>query len=517
MSIQALARRRLARLRTLHALTSSQDRRLAAIIELLDDDGTFLLRDALAAGDFSTDDTRAQDGFRDFQQKINAAARAASVPIAITLDSRKTTPDHRRGWLDMGDLTDELVTECTRAATADLPAEPLAPWATATDHTAALIHRRDDADGEPVAVAPALAAWAGDETATRVGALLGDAGVGKTTTLRLLATTLLQHRAAGTPAPLPLIVDLRDLPEAALAASPSLDQLLDQLLAAQRPTSVPPGALTADTVRKRLQRGNAVLLVDGLDDALTSLTGRQAQQLLRQLLRPATDQSTTKVLLACRREAFRSDRDQLYFFLGDRPRYRAVKLLPWDHTLIHHYLAIRLGSPEAAGAAEALTRPQLQGLVERPACLAVLAELPTSDLLDDNTLSRVIDELASALLARDEGRHILLPEHKLRILAALAQAMRSSGQTSWPTARLDDWVLEHLQMRRDLRLHYPTWQPESWTRDLRVASLLSRSDGDIRFVNPAVERWLIDHHTHDAAASRTPRPRRPDHVTPHQN
>ena len=77
----------LARLRP--TLTKLQAARLELVLEVLGDDGRFLLRDALDAVELSND-SRGQDAFRDFREKVNAASAKAGVDLALELDSRRS-------------------------------------------------------------------------------------------------------------------------------------------------------------------------------------------------------------------------------------------------------------------------------------------------------------------------------------------------------------------------------------------------------------------------------------------
>src|SRR5262249_53556433 len=102
-------------LRGRSVLTAMQAARLETIVTTLADDGRFLLRDALVAAEFPADDARGQDAFQNFRKKVNQAAATAGVELALELDSRKTSPDQRRGWFTGGDLVDEGIVSFTEA------------------------------------------------------------------------------------------------------------------------------------------------------------------------------------------------------------------------------------------------------------------------------------------------------------------------------------------------------------------------------------------------------------------
>lgn len=90
--------------------------------------------------------------------------------------------------------------------------------------------------------------------------LTGYPGVGKSEALRQIAASL----AADPSAPLPIHIDLRDVVSSIERAD---DLTLDLLL--QRPSRLPAGSDAADvsaTLRESALAGNAILLVDGLDE-----------------------------------------------------------------------------------------------------------------------------------------------------------------------------------------------------------------------------------------------------------
>lgn len=102
-------------LRRQSVLTALQSARLETIVATMADDGRFLLRAALVAGEFPEGDARGQEAFQDFRKKVNQAAAAAGIELALELDSRKAPPDQRHGWFTGGDLVDEGIASFTSA------------------------------------------------------------------------------------------------------------------------------------------------------------------------------------------------------------------------------------------------------------------------------------------------------------------------------------------------------------------------------------------------------------------
>ena len=107
---------RVGSLRSGSGLTELQAARLSAIVRILDESGRFLLRSALDAAEFPTDQARGQDAFQDFRKRVNDAAAAAGVDLRLELEARKSPPERRYGWFAGGDLVDEGIAAFTGKA-----------------------------------------------------------------------------------------------------------------------------------------------------------------------------------------------------------------------------------------------------------------------------------------------------------------------------------------------------------------------------------------------------------------
>ena len=68
--------------------------------------------------------------------------------------------------------------------------------------------------------------WLKDENAQPYCALLGEYGMGKTTTCKALSKELLDRREQGEQVPLPIYFDLRDVGETA-KTGPALEEILE--------------------------------------------------------------------------------------------------------------------------------------------------------------------------------------------------------------------------------------------------------------------------------------------------
>lgn len=199
------------------------------------------------------------------------------------------------------------------------------------------LDRSVSAHGPALPAVARLMDWARAEGtgAPRLCALLGDVGMGKTTTAKLFTQRLLEMRAGGTPGPLPILFDLRDVRVTGLVATMTLDHILDGMLDANRPPSVPRDRLSAEVVRRRLHQGDGVIVFDGLDEVLVHLNPHDQQLFTRQLWRVLGAGTGAKMLLTCRTQYFRTIREEITYFTGEGRAglrgedYLALLMLPF--------------------------------------------------------------------------------------------------------------------------------------------------------------------------------------------
>jgi WD40 repeat protein len=688
----------LARLRP--ALTRPQAAQVEWVLEVLGDDGRFLLRDAFDALELT------YDAFRDFLERINAAATTAGVDLALVLDSREAPPSERYGWFRGSDLVDEGIasfageaaartgidhpitaevaelhatpririyasfhpatgetakradallerlrtelaataddrewaiadprsvplgedTDSTRdrlsaqadvrlvlltsaylatsglerrraleapgrvvaAALSDLPEGPIPlgplhrddivrarePWdglrstsqranyvgdiakalrralrlsrpaadrspddwlgahsarLAERDITAVLVEdqqgaetslRESQLDGASTGPAmPAvgrLVAWATDTRpgAPRLCALLGDVGMGKTTTAKLFTRQLLTLRTQGERVPLPILFDLRDVRVATLGTAMTLDALLDAMLDATRPPDVPAERLCAQVVRARLAQGDAVVVFDGLDEVLVHLAPHDRQLFTRQLWRATEGQAEARMLLTCRTQYFRTIRDEATYFTGESRQglrggdYLALLMLPFRDDQVREYLAANLGRGDVwvdGFLATIAAVHDLPDLARRPLTLRLVAdqvEFIETAKLEGRTL-RAVDlyaEVVDRWLARDTGKHTLTPGHKHLLMEEIAAALWRSGKNSWTATEVDDWLLALLARRPDLELHYGTRMPDLWKADFRTATFLKRDGDTLTFGHRSLFEYFLARFLHRALA-----------------
>ncbi|HEX6523056.1 MAG TPA: pentapeptide repeat-containing protein [Streptosporangiaceae bacterium] len=379
--------------------------------------------------------------------------------------------------------------------------------------------RLSRARGEAVLAVDRLVEWASSTApdAPRLCALLGDLGMGKTTTAKLFTERLLGLRGEDTAVPVPVLFDLRDISVAALPAQPTLEAVVSLLLEATEGA----GQVTAGQVLAAIARGNCMVIFDGLDEVLVHLDPHQGQLFVRALWRaidlpgrahrPAARNTgsdpairPTRLLLTCRTHYFRSVRDEVGSFTGqdrDGPAgrdYLALLMLPFGEEQVRAYLAANVpGMDVDALLALIDSVHDLRELTERPLTLSYVTE--QLEFIEQAKLRghaiRPVDMYGAMVdrwLARDHGKHVLLPEHKLAIMEALAAKLWRGHRNSWSVGDLEQWLLEFLAGRPDLELHYGQRRPDLWKEDLRTATFLVRcGDEEFSFAHTSLLEYFL--------------------------
>ncbi|WP_291522109.1 pentapeptide repeat-containing protein [Branchiibius sp. NY16-3462-2] len=348
-----------------------------------------------------------------------------------------------------------------------------------------------------------LLEWAIDSASTQHAVLLGDLGMGKTTTVRALTRRLLGAGEKTKSGVLPLLLDLRDVRAEAIARQLERDEgiTFEWLLTAafsalpsrDRPDSVV-------SVIDRIGDGGCVVIVDGLDEVLVHLKPTEQIRFTQQVWRavgidhPSGAQDVnrpSKVLLTCRTHYFRTVADEAAHFTGqDRegPRsrdYVALLLLPFSRHQIHRYLVNNadLSDERATRLIDAVGGSE--DLLSRPVNLAMIRDYieDLERMVRTDGVLREVDLYANLVrrwLDRDDGKHRILAQHKPRIARALAAAMWRSKRTSWSADEVEQWLVDYRASHPGLMRHYPTPPPTpaEWASDLRTATFLSRRRDD---------------------------------------
>ena len=336
-------------------------------------------------------------------------------------------------------------------------------------------------------------------------ALLGDLGIGKTTTSILLTRKLLELRKSEEQVPLPIYFDLRDLSPKTLTDF-GLRTVLKRLLSVSTVSPV-----EVDDLLETIRSENTLVIFDGLDEVLVHLSPGDGQRLTRSLLEVLTlaesnkekSASRTRLLLSCRTQYFRNIKEELAFFDGqgrERVRgedYIVFTLLPFTEDQIREYLARNIPDSDPEQIFEMIRSVHdLGALASQPVMLNMIREVLPSIEKDLSGGARVrsvdlYERFVGQWLTRDDGKHSLIPEHKILLMTHLAWQVWRSGSRTWSARWMEKWMLQFLHSHEEMELDYESRMPHQWKQDFRTATFLSRRGDDFSFAHSSLLEFFL--------------------------
>ena len=393
-----------------------------------------------------------------------------------------------------------------------------------------LAMRATTATERPVQYAPdgdameLLTKWAMDPSALDYLAVLGEYGIGKTTSLKRFTLNLEQIRKHDPKVPVPIYLDLRDGAEGT-PPDASLEEILRRILD-KTPTEGP--KQTPSVILDAVQKFGAVLIFDGLDERVVHMTPPQADGFIRELfhaLPPAllakgatpAGQATGrpgKLVVSCRSHYFRTLEQQRQMLTGrQRGGFRAedceaLIILPFGEEQIRAYIgkALELDGrqPERVEAVMRLFAAihNLSEMAPRPVLLAMLVEqvgdLEKMQAQTGRALAAVdiYDRMVERWLERDDPKHKLEPDHKRRIMEGLAAFLWEEGLKQVDIERLDSWFVLSLARNEDIRtcIEFDKLSTNVLKGDLRTCTFLVRPDAEakhFRFAHTSFQEYFL--------------------------
>ncbi len=364
------------------------------------------------------------------------------------------------------------------------------------------LNRNFDLDQHPVenrrdAIA-FLHEWLQDPNAPPYCALLGELGMGKTTTAQELSRQLLDHGGRK-----PIFLDLRYVRDLAPTA-PDLDEIINRILKRDWKGGAATKPPTPTEIYKLVDQG-ALIIFDGLDEVLVNLPDAQGQMFTRQLFRVLQSKETKgRLLITCRSHFFRTIKEQsAHFTMEGRDNikaesYRALVLLPFRKEQIREYLRHSLPVGTDIDQAYALIESvhNLPELAERPYTLSLIvrqfAKLEQWKVegrrITGLTLYRFLVE---EWLLRDQGKHQIVPDHKQMLMEYIAAELVRSKQRVWTATELDQWLMDFLMAHPRIAAHYEGVKRDLLKEDLRTATFLVRENDGFRFAHTSLQEYFL--------------------------
>ena len=374
------------------------------------------------------------------------------------------------------------------------------------------------ADENAVIATDYLMDWASKEDSPPFCAVLGEYGMGKTTTLKAFTRLLLEQRPEDPSLPLPIYIDLREY-----TWDKSVDFDLSSILAHILKKSWKGGhassPISPEDIISHVQENRALMIWDGLDEVIVHMEPKHANDFIRQLWRilPPLKQDKVqnpkagKMLISCRSHYFR-DINQQNSMLTSEHRdgikgedYEALILLPFGQNQIETYLGKSLGitGSDLSKSIELISSVHnLPEMAERPYTLSLIAQhIPQIEAL--SLRGEVIQgvtlykSMVDNWLARDTGKHQFSPQHKKQLMEYLAAALWRTGQRQWTVDDLDEWLDDFLYENPRIADAYKTMDREVLKEDLRTATFITRPDDEhFRFAHTSLQEFFLASYLH---------------------
>ncbi|MBF8274586.1 MAG: EAL protein, partial [Magnetococcales bacterium] len=276
-----------------------------------------------------------------------------------------------------------------------------------------------------------LRLWLEDPNSPPMCALLGDFGMGKTFLTRMFAEEVIQkRREQGSLLPVPFYLDMRLLPAWQDSRTPTLEEMVDILCKKSGFSD-----FSVQMVLTAVRTGHVFLIFDGFDEKSANMKGDEAMALMREIRRVAPKGSKGRLLLACRTHYFLNQPDEQTQLIGGSPTRtregwtgadcRIIYLQPFDESRIQRYLEPLF--PQRGGEILAFLKRvyNLLELAQRPFLLHLLTTaLPQLEQRAGQgarvAAADVYQAAIDAWLARDDGKHSIYKEDKIKFMELLA-------------------------------------------------------------------------------------------------
>ncbi len=364
-----------------------------------------------------------------------------------------------------------------------------------------------------------LVEWAEDQQGTPLFALLGEYGMGKTVTCQRFTEYLSEQRRKDPARPIPLYVDLRNLPHRKDWV-PTLEETVLECL--NRPEGC--SRYTMDHFWEWVSRG-AVVIFDGLDEVLVHMDSGNGNLFTRGLVRLADTGRqrskpgvSLKILFSCRTHYFPNLAEQRHHFTGQGrgntpgSSFSALLLLPFTQQQVKTYFR-GLEGIDSERAIELLrTTHDLDDLSRRPVMMQMIGHI-IEPLERERMAGRAVTtatlyrQIAEDLLGRDGGKHHIVPAHKIAVVEHLAAHLWCSGETGVQADVLGGWFHDWRETQPGFG-RYRNMDVSLLEEDLRTATFLIRRDDDrggwFGFAHTSMQEFFLASYLFSAARGDQP-------------
>lgn len=379
-------------------------------------------------------------------------------------------------------------------------------------------NERIEADETAIIATEYLFKWASDEKSPPFCAVLGEYGIGKTTTLKAFTRQLLEQRERDKKLPLPIYIDLREY-SWDKRVDFDLNDILTHILKKSWKGGHAGNLINSEDIFVQVQENRALMIWDGLDEVIVHMEPKYANDFIRQLWRilpplkqdRALNPNAGKMLISCRSHYFRDVNQQNSMLTSEHrdgikgENYEALILLPFGQRQIETYLQKSLGITgiDLHKTIDIIRSVHnLPEMAERPYTLSLIAQhIPQieelslrGEVIQGVTLYK---SMVNNWLARDAGKHQFSPQDKKRLMEYLAAALWQSGQRQWTVNDLDEWLDDFLYENQRIADVYRNLNREVLKEDLRTATFITRPDDEhFRFAHTSLQEYFLASYLH---------------------
>ncbi len=276
------------------------------------------------------------------------------------------------------------------------------------------------------------------ETTLRM-TIVGPPGSGKTTMLRHIEQLLMDPKEGKAPV-LPMLIELARYGEKIGSAENFVELLHHIQTSSQRPDL----DLSVDVMRQILERGACALLLDGLDELVSSDLQARVTNVIEDF---ASRYPSVRIVLSSRR-------------MQSMPRFELFEICPLDTPSVERFLDLH-GNNLPDSLQELIKSDGAQGVFRRPMTLSMLADAYAHDHAMPLTAEGAISQLIEMLIHRNVHRagvreFPLSPQELLTMLSRLALAAQTSGLAAMPRS----FVMRVLQESAEIIRWAPSYSEE---------------------------------------------------------
>ncbi len=359
-----------------------------------------------------------------------------------------------------------------------------------------------------------LELWAKDINGSPYCALLGDIGIGKTTTSRFFVQRLQEEYQNTKEGIIPVYLDLRHLGES-IKKKPVLEDIINHIIAASWKGGTDAAKPSVEMIFSLVQKQRGLVVFDGLDEVLVHLSPAEGQNFFHELLKILPQnmihksrdggKKTGRILFTCRTHYFRSLREQKNYFTGQErdnikeSDFTVFELLPFDESQIKQYIELTVPEKNADTIVQMLKSVHnLSEIASRPYTLSLIAK--ELDVIEQwqkegKKVSAVslYRHFARSWLERDAGKHQIALNDKIILMEYLAGELWRSSSRTWSADTLERWLIRFMSERREFSVQYDLiHQKELFKEDLRTATFVVRENEDtFRFAHTSLLEFFL--------------------------